>query len=469
MTTSPFFTNRGTADQRRESTRRGDSVETPATAPTVPDLEATQEMQPQQALTAAAAAAAQQPAPQPTAQTTAMVSIQAAPAPQPPPPPPQQASAQPARRQRVRIDPTVKTTSEKPSTPMRVAEEVIISHTASLRDGLANLLRSRGKEYLALAHRTYTKSQKIMKMEKDNDFIPISARVTFKLKAMKDVEELQGFKELQESVDEDMSLVQKRLKKHIIECAKLELKHLSDRLYSLLVHAIKDTVSLFGTAHEINPNEYGKIGCAIIEAHGDVLVQHLSIDSGDFLALFRAELNVTTNDYSLGGDTSLIVPQIKRTLEAVFVRSWEAFMNASKQQDIDLSLKKKAKEAMTKTATEATDMEVDKEISVDPKQLKELIAEQAKAELNRLLRSANLPGPKGNEKKGKNQGNEKRGRKPSASPKKKTSQDKKKPADAGQGDRNSASRGGKKKPSPDTSSRSSKTTRNGRRKGSQRS
>ena len=360
-------------------------------------------------------------------------------------------------------------TTDKPVSPMRVAEELIFNHTATLRDGIATLLRSRAKEYLALAHRENAKSRQIDKMEEDEDYVPISARVAFKLQAMKEVEELQGFKELQESVNEFMSTVQDGLKDCIIECAKLEQKYLRERKVSTLIHAIKDTVSIIATAHEINANKYGKIGCAIIEAHGDTITMHLDIDKDAFLAKFRAELNVTAPTSALSGNISLIVPQIRQTIEAIYIRPWDRYLATLKQQDIDLTLKKKAKEAMTMKATEATAMEVDKEISIDPKQLKELIAEQAKLELKRMLRDTAKPKPKGDGKDGKKPGNDKRGKKPSASQKKKKGQDKKQPADGNQGGPKSASRDGKKPGNAANSNRSSQARKKGRPKGSQRS
>ena len=477
MTTSPFFQRQGTADQQREATRRGDRVvTTPAPALTDTALQVAQETHPQETN----AVVTFGPMTQHAAPTGAMATIQEAPAPQPPPPPPPpQPQPQPqvqtqaqatARRQRVRIDPTVKHTTEKPLSPLREAEEVIIRHTASLRDGLASLLRLRGKEYLALAHRAENKTRQIFRLRLDDDYIPILARVTFKLQAMKEVEELHGFKELQELVDEDMSTVQNRLKERITECAVLEQEYLHDKMHSILVHTIKDTVSMFGTAHSISAKEYGKIGCAVIQEHGIALTKHLEIDSGALLALFRAEMNISADEeIELEADHALILPQIKHILEFVFVRSWDSYLDALKQQEIDISLAKKAKEALTKDATEATAMEVDKEISVDPTQLKELIAKQAKAELSRMLREGKLPEVQNRKQQTKKSGNEQRGKKPSASQKKKKGQEKKPPADQDQGKRNNGSQGGKKKPAPASSKRSSKETKNGRRNANRRS
>ena len=63
-------------------------------------------------------------------------------------------------------------------------------------------------------------------MEKDDDYIPLSARGKFKLSALKTVEESNEFKTLQEECDEINKEDQKKKKALIIKCAKLERQDL---------------------------------------------------------------------------------------------------------------------------------------------------------------------------------------------------------------------------------------------------
>jgi hypothetical protein len=67
-----------------------------------------------------------------------------------------------------------------------VAENHIISHTSSLHEGLATLLLDKVKKILALKHKLFLKERHISRMEDDAAYVPVSARVKFKLQAWKE-------------------------------------------------------------------------------------------------------------------------------------------------------------------------------------------------------------------------------------------------------------------------------------------
>jgi hypothetical protein len=63
---------------------------------------------------------------------------------------------------RARIDATVATPGEKKSlSPLSAASDHIDRHTESLRDGIATLLRTRGREHVKLLHRVHTKRKNV--------------------------------------------------------------------------------------------------------------------------------------------------------------------------------------------------------------------------------------------------------------------------------------------------------------------
>jgi len=81
---------------------------------------------------------------------------------------------------RARIDATVATPGEKKSlSPLSAAGEYIDRHTESLRDGIATLLRERGREHVRIFHRVHSKLNNVRRMKADDEYIPISARVKF--------------------------------------------------------------------------------------------------------------------------------------------------------------------------------------------------------------------------------------------------------------------------------------------------
>jgi hypothetical protein len=67
----------------------------------------------------------------------------------------------------------------------------------SLREGIAPLCLDKGNKFISLQHWYFTKAKTVIRMEQDDDYVPISARVDFNVKALKEAEELPEFIELQ--------------------------------------------------------------------------------------------------------------------------------------------------------------------------------------------------------------------------------------------------------------------------------
>ena len=128
---------------------------------------------------------------------------------------------------RARIDPTVATDADNRSkTPLQVAEDYMKSHIESLHEGLATLLLELARKHLQLSHRISLKTANIRRMEKDEDYIPGSARVKFSLSIVKEAGELPEFLELKQDCEDYVKEIHQGLKKRIIKCAKLERKTL---------------------------------------------------------------------------------------------------------------------------------------------------------------------------------------------------------------------------------------------------
>jgi hypothetical protein len=66
----------------------------------------------------------------------------------------------PSRNTRSRVDPSVQTPGFQVQSPIMVAENHIISHTSSLREGLATLLLDKGKKIIALKHKFFSQREK---------------------------------------------------------------------------------------------------------------------------------------------------------------------------------------------------------------------------------------------------------------------------------------------------------------------
>jgi hypothetical protein len=70
----------------------------------------------------------------------------------------------PSRNTRSRIDPSVQTPGFQVQSPLKIAEDHIISHTSSLHEGLATLLLDKGKKIISLKHKLFLKERNISRM-----------------------------------------------------------------------------------------------------------------------------------------------------------------------------------------------------------------------------------------------------------------------------------------------------------------
>ena len=90
-------------------------------------------------------------------------------------------------------------------TPMDQAKATINASVVSLRPELATILVRLGEEYVLCLHKQNSKTEQVDKLEKDDDYVPISARVKFSLRNSKLVEQEQDYQTL---VTDTATLVQ---------------------------------------------------------------------------------------------------------------------------------------------------------------------------------------------------------------------------------------------------------------------
>ena len=280
------------------------------------------------------------------------------------------AGAAAPRNQRARIDPTV----DDPGaalTPMQVALAHIESHTASLRDGLSDLLSEKGKELTLLRHRIHTKDRTLSRLEKDDDRLPVSARLSFKLSCLKGADELPEFQELANRNADVVAVFCKQLKSHIIECGKIELVFLRQKLAEQFATTIHHVVSLFHIAQQVEPAKTHPTALRLISEHADTLLKHTP--SPNFTAVYTTVNDVGTLSLADRQNTNVRAAEIRRALEAVFVASWDAYLTTSAAQDLALDLRKHAREHLLANKTEEAANMVDDELPATRQQLQDLI------------------------------------------------------------------------------------------------
>ena len=288
-----------------------------------------------------------------------------------------------SRTVRRKIDPTAGNAATV--SPLTCAEAVIISNTASLHLGIANLLQSLGKEYITAMHELQVKCNKIKKLESEPEYKPISTRINFKLQATESVKETQGFKDLQAKVDGTLERMKKELREHVIECAKLEKAQLQDSARSHALSIVKNSIAIFSTAHGIDRCFTHHLAHELIREKSNTFLTHLDLTPAAFLTLYNTEYNATEETVVLPERAGDIVNGVARCAHTVLKASWDAYLAQAKQNEINISIKKCAKEILTSKSTEDAAMVVDAEPSLSTTQMDELIAAKAKKEVQRQM------------------------------------------------------------------------------------
>ena len=286
----------------------------------------------------------------------------------------------PERIVRARIDPSVRNQGvDSHLSLLAAAEKFIKSHTESLQEGIATFLLSRGKEYLLLFHRLKIKLKSLHRMESDDSFIPVSARVSFKLQVIKEAAEVQEFKDLQTTVKVVVDAHQQELKRHIILSLKIEIKMLYKELDKHLINTLNETVTLFNIANGNLAAPSNVIAYALLLNNYEMLTKHLTSTRDDFMTKASTILLITADHHRQIAELDLQqTSTIKRTIDSIFVSSIDFYLHQLKQREMNLALNKKAKEQLQLRKTEDAVMEVDQGLPVPPEQLKELIRKEAK-------------------------------------------------------------------------------------------
>lgn len=281
------------------------------------------------------------------------------------------------RAKRARFDPTVATPGEKSLAPLDAAEKHIVGHCESLREGIANLLSSRGREFITLCHKRFHRETARVKLETTDTLIPVSARVNFRLNVCKEAEQLPELLELKDLVKTTVEKHQLDLKAHIIASIKIECSALQLAVNKHLCYSLFNVTTLFLLAQGVDSTRVHATVLSLLDTHGNVLLAHNSLDPIEFQAIYKTTLGV-----ECGTDAPVYQPagnldSIKRAIEAVFVESWSIYKSQWKENELSLSLKKEAKATLLSEKTEAATMQIDTELPVDREQLQELIRKEA--------------------------------------------------------------------------------------------
>ena len=347
------------------------------------------------------------------------------------------ATGQPATK-RIRFDTTVKTDNDNQS-PLKAAHMQMKAHAVSLRREIQDILLRLGTHYLSKLSSARTKSSKATKMAQDEEYIPGSARIDFRLNTTKESEKAQEFELLSTATNNLVLQFRKDLKKQIIQACELDAKTYRHQAAEALANALfKTTKALLLSKGNTTANPH-KLVITILDQHHENILNATQQTHDDFKKIYQEKHQLTelpepfvtvamrarrtqqqqqqNNEDSLvltghipnqnvrppspvhnpppptlpNADESLAV-EIYSILTGIYIEPWNVYVRQQQHNERQLALKKFSTEIFTETATTAAQMEIDEETPATRLQLQQLVDEKTKAateSIRRELRSLN--------------------------------------------------------------------------------
>jgi hypothetical protein len=154
------------------------------------------------------------------------------------------------------------------------------------------LLSDKGKTIIALKHKLFLKERNISRMEDDAAYVPVSARVKFKLQAWKKLEVSPDFTTLARETANLITQFQLQLKVNIIENIRLEHTVITAKRNNLCVDSLAVVTSLYLTALGQNANNTHIVALALIHQYEYTLPKHCGMSDEEVAALYRTFNNV---------------------------------------------------------------------------------------------------------------------------------------------------------------------------------
>jgi hypothetical protein len=169
---------------------------------------------------------------------------------------------------------------------------------------------------------------------------------------------------------------QLNLKEQILKNIKLERDVLHVKIRQELCEFLFSVAELYLEALGSEPQFTHDIVLVIMQANGTALLRHVPGTVQDFTILYRTVYNVPTEIHATAG---MVRPRdtIRRTLISVIARTWETYLKQQKDNELCISLRKKAKEALQTQATEEAAIELDTDLPVSNQALQDLIQREA--------------------------------------------------------------------------------------------
>jgi hypothetical protein len=297
---------------------------------------------------------------------------------------------------------------QAPTAPTIAARDFAKAAVASHPEAIQRIATQLSKTFIALRVQHDQKLTMSEKLNNNAEFIPRSAKVSFKLTGPASVMEEQEFKTLAASMDEKTQAYQKECKNAIHSVAKLVLaqhkieiqQHFKKALLQLSSLCLLQQAPLsdppvkkfaWDVVSDLDPNIFSMtfVTCQRLK---NELKKEIDDDDATTMA-DDVNVQITDDEKTLFQKTK---PTLKPILSHIFAGAWSRYLEVFTANETTKALDKQAKEFLVTEATAAAATNLDTEPSLAPSRIRELISEGIKsktsklqAELQKLKQSAN--------------------------------------------------------------------------------
>jgi hypothetical protein len=174
----------------------------------------------------------------------------------------------------------------------------------------------KGKTFISLQHWYFTKAKTVICIEQDDNYVPILARVDFKVKALNEADDLPELIELQNETKALIKTHQQSVKLLIIKSCTIEDEYLDNAVNKHTAEYMHAIVSLFLVAQEISTSRTEAVALAILEDHGESILRHVGLEPSAFITLYRSTLQV--NPAVEGAEAAPSQSPISTALNSIF-------------------------------------------------------------------------------------------------------------------------------------------------------
>ena len=258
------------------------------------------------------------------------------------------------------------------ASPLTVARAQLRSGLPSLAQSTHTVVQHFFNSLIALWI-TFSQKKKALQLFENDSFIPTSARLSVELTGSAAIRDTPEFQALSLKTKESVSFFQQSAKQHMKDTLGLELKQLTTLGTTLLVEGVVKLIRLSRfAASGAFPNPEELLGQAFRTLRHPScthpLTQSIDLVNSELEKQTGAELT----DHLVDGAT--INNDLFMAIHSVLLKPLIKFTEAEKHNLLQAKIKKESELILKETITAATAMELEKEPSIDPVMLNELVS-----------------------------------------------------------------------------------------------